>query len=165
MSSYQLFVDLDGVLADFDAGVRQAAGKDPSELHPGRMWPILARTPGFYAALSWMNDGLELWNAVKRCSPVILTGLPRGRWAEPQKREWCARELGESVPVITCLSARKAEVAAEWMEEHGLSGKTPVLVDDRLKLKESWEEAGGKFVLHLSTEASLRELKELGFNI
>lgn len=165
MRDYQLFVDLDGVLADFDAGVRRATGKEPSELHPGRMWPILARTPGFYADLSWMDDGLELWDAVKGFSPVILTGLPRGRWAEPQKRAWCARELGESVPVITCFSARKAERAGEWMEERGLEGKTPVLVDDRLKLKESWEEAGGTFILHLSAEGSLGELGRLGFDI
>ncbi len=49
--NYQLFVDLDGVLADFDAGVLQAAGKESAELEPRQMWPILARTRGFYAWL------------------------------------------------------------------------------------------------------------------
>ena len=165
MNDYQLFVDLDGVLADFDAGVRQATGRDPAELHTRQMWGILAKTPDFYTVLSWMDDGREFWNAVRKHNPVILTGLPMGGWAEPQKRSWCARELGASVPVITGLSRRKAELAREWLTIGDCEEKTPVLVDDRLKLKGSWEDAGGTFILHLNAEKSLGELKELGFDL
>lgn len=38
---------------------------------------------------------------------TILTGLPRGGWAEKQKREWCERELGQAVHVICCQSKEK----------------------------------------------------------
>ena len=160
---YQLFVDLDGVLADFDAGVRRATGSDPSEWHPRVMWPLLARTPGFYDSLDWTADGRLLWDAVRGFGPVILTGLPLGKWAEPQKRSWCSRELGEDVPVITGLSRHKAELAAAWLYGNGLGEKTPVLVDDRLKQKEDWEAAGGRFVLHLDAPSSITALTELGF--
>ena len=110
---HALFVDLDGVLADFESGVRAVTGLLPHELKPGVMWRELARTPGFYEHLEWMPDGRSLWNAVAEAGPTILTGLPLGRWAEPQKRAWCARELGESVPVIACISRAKARVARE----------------------------------------------------
>ncbi len=162
---FQLFVDLDGVLVDFDAGVRRATGKDPAELHPKSMWPVLAKTPGFYDALEWTPDGRKLWNAVKPFGPAILTGLPLGKWAERQKRSWCLRELGQNVPVVTGLARHKAELAAEWLEVNGLADKVPVLIDDRLKIREDWESAGGRFILHLNTESSLEALGNLGFPI
>jgi hypothetical protein len=162
---FLLFIDLDGVLADFDRGVFKATGNDPSELHPGKMWPVLARTPGFYEGLEWMDDGPALWDAVKAFNPVILTGLPMGRWAEPQKRSWCARELGRDVPVIAGMSRHKAELARAWMVENRKDHLLPVLVDDRLKLKDPWEHAGGRFVLHLNTPDSLLLLAGLGFPV
>jgi hypothetical protein len=163
VNDYQLFIDLDGVLVDFDAGVRLAVGKDPAELHPRQMWPVLARTPGFYDRLSWISDGRELWNAVAHLEPTILTGLPMGKWAEPQKRSWCSRELGDEVPVITGLSRHKAELALAWLDENGLSERIPVLVDDRLSLAESWEAMGGRFILHLGAQSSISALQNLGF--
>jgi hypothetical protein len=163
--SYQLFIDLDGVLADFDQGVRRVTGKEPAEIEPRKMWPVLARTPGFYDRLNWMSDGRELWDAVKAFEPAVLTGLPMGKWAEPQKRSWCGRELGVEVPVITGLSRHKAALAHSWMESRGLTEKVPLLVDDRLKLKESWEEVGGTFILHLDARTSIAALRELGFPV
>ena len=115
---YQLFVDLDGVLADFDSAVEKITGLRPSQQSPKAMWPRLARTPDFYASLPWTEDGPELWRRVAPLDPVILTGLPRGNWAEPQKLEWCHRELGPEVPVIACMSREKADRAAEWLSEH-----------------------------------------------
>ena len=161
--TFQLFVDLDGVLCDFEKGVRRITGKETSELHPRQMWPAIARTKDFYNRLEWMNDGKELWEAVKDCSPVILTGLPMGKWAEPQKRAWCERELGAAIPVITGLSRHKADLALLWMEERGLMDKIPVLIDDRLKIKEPWEAAGGRFILHLNAQRSIEELKNMEF--
>lgn len=35
--------------------------------------------------LEWMPDGRELWAGIVDYNPTILTGLPMGTWAEPQK--------------------------------------------------------------------------------
>jgi len=156
---YRLFLDLDGVLADFDAGVVKATGKLPDQLGDHEMWPLLARTPGFYDTLPWIADAAVLWEFSKPWEPTILTGLPRGRWAEGQKRAWCARELGEGVEVICCLSREKAQVAAALLDDD----QRMVLVDDRLKLKAPWEDAGGVFVLHTSAASSIEALRSLGF--
>ena len=157
--TYKLFLDLDGVLADFDAGVVAATGQLPSVLGDRRMWPILARTRGFYEHLPWMADGKELWAFSRPHRPVILTGIPLGKWAEPQKRAWCERELGADVPVICCLSREKGRHAAELLEP----GEVMVLVDDRLKIQQAWEDAGGRFILHTSTISSIAALKDFGF--
>ena len=164
-SAYQLFVDLDGVLADFDHGVEELTGSRPAQLSPKAMWPRLARTPAFYARLPWAQDGPELWQRVAPLDPVILTGLPRGNWAKPQKLAWCERELGPEVPVITCMSREKADRAVEWIAEHrnGTADRvTPVLIDDREKLREAWEAAGGIFIHHIDAPTSVARLADLG---
>lgn len=154
---YTLFVDLDGVLADFDRGVLELTGRLPSQLSPRAMWPILSRTPDFYNSLAWTIDGKELWEGVQTHKPLILTGLPLGKWAEPQKRAWCARVLGESVEVICCLSREKA---ARGHERSG-PDSTPILIDDREKLREAWEAMGGIFILHRSAQESLEVLSKV----
>lgn len=154
---YKLFLDLDGVLADFDAGVQAITGHSPEELRPQQMWPRLARADGFYEHLSWMEDGPFLWARCRTLEPTVLTGLPRGTWAEPQKRAWCARELGTEVPVITCMSRDKARHGRAASED----GVIPILVDDRDRIRESWEAMGGVFVHHLSAARSLEELASI----
>jgi hypothetical protein len=151
---YTLFVDLDGVLVDFESGVAAATGSLPHDQSVRTMWSKLARTPGFYEHLEWTEDGHELWDAVKHLEPTILTGLPLGKWAEPQKRAWVARELGPDVQVITCMSRDKAKKAREAAPNDA----TPILVDDRERLREAWEAMGGVFIHHTSARRSLDEL-------
>ncbi len=158
MANYRLFLDLDGVLVDFESGVQEVTGKLPHEQSLREMWGRLARTKNFYAELPWMPDGRRLWDYCRGTSPTILTGLPFGNWAEPQKREWCRRELGPEVPVITCFTKQKAKKAVEVLE----SGEIPVLVDDRERIKKSWQETGGVFILHTDAESSIGRLRELG---
>jgi hypothetical protein len=150
-------VDLDGVLVDFDAGVTQIFGKPPEALSPRQMWPMLAKTPGFYSNLDWLAGGRELWGFVRELHPTILTGLPRGNWAEPQKREWCNRELGADVPVETCMSREKAERARTLAPVESV----PVLVDDREKLREKWEAMGGIFIHHTDAASSISAVDSL----
>jgi len=156
--NWGMFVDLDGVLVDFDAGVRKLCGASPDQLEPSSMWKAIAHAKGFYEHLDWMADGKELWAMLQHLSPFILTGLPRGTWAEPQKRRWCGRELGSEVKVITCLSKNKHLAAKDVLDLETV----PVLIDDRYGLKEDWEDMGGIFIHHTSAFATLAIVRELG---
>lgn len=149
----KLFLDLDGVLADFDRGVEMLLGLRPDELPPPRMWAALAKAPEFFATLEMMRDAQLLWDFCKPYRPKILTGLPRGDWAEPQKRRWVARMLGRDVEVLTVMSRDKHRYAAPGH----------VLVDDRVKLRTAWESAGGIFIHHVSAERSIAQLRAAGF--
>ena len=86
-----LYCDLDGVLADFEEGVKERMNKYPNDLNKTLMWKTLRSTPNFYANLPWMPEGKALWKAIKDYNPVILTGCPKGGWGEADKRAWCAR--------------------------------------------------------------------------
>lgn len=94
-SKYKVFCDLDGVLCDFDAGVRKLFnGKGPDEIFMGHMWARISKTDLFYENLEWTSDGRELWDAIKHMNPDILTGVPNNQKFRAQKANWCKRELG-----------------------------------------------------------------------
>ena len=154
---YCLFVDLDGVLADFDSGVQRVTGELPTAQSPRSMWPRLAHSGDFYDNLDWLPAGRDLWAGVSQLEPTILTGLPLGKWAEPQKRAWCRRELGGDVRVITCMSRDKGSRAREATPE----GATPILIDDRDSLRERFEASGGIFVHCTDHARALREVRSL----
>jgi hypothetical protein len=150
---FKIYCDLDGVLADFDRKVLELSGKTAKELdEQKRLWPLVAKHKDFFGSLDWMPDGKELWNAILPLNPTILTGMPMGNWAKDQKLRWCTRELGNEIPVITTYSR----------EKHLHSGPNCVLIDDRIKLKDKWEEAGGIFIYHLYTANTLLMLTEIG---
>jgi FMN phosphatase YigB (HAD superfamily) len=152
----QIFLDCDGVLADFDAGAQAIFGMPPHafEKHrgPGEFWRRLARAEDFFGSLPLMPDAMDLYEAVREKSPIILTGMPHGKWAEPQKRRWAERHF-PGVPVITTMAALK--------HEHRHPGD--VLVDDRDKHRHLWEHEGGVFIHHKSARQSIKELKARGY--
>ena len=150
----QLYLDCDGVLADFDAGARAILGAAPDDYarrHTiGKMWAQLARHPDFYGTLPLMPDAMRLFGAVRHLDPIILTGLPRGNWAAAQKVRWAAEHF-PGTRIITCMAVDK--------RDHAKDGD--VLVDDTLKHRHLWEEAGGIFVHHRDAERTLTELADL----
>jgi hypothetical protein len=151
-----VFLDCDGVLADFDKGAAAIFGMPPAKYEHRfglkRFWGALASAPDFFNTLDLLPDAMELFEAVRPLKPVILTGLPRGNWAEPQKRRWAAQHF-PGVQVITTTAALK--------REHCRPGDA--LVDDRSKYRHLWEGAGGIFIHHKSAAASIEQLRNHGF--
>lgn len=151
MAEPRLFIDADGVLADFDEGARRLLGMLPKayEARHGRgsFWKRLASAENFYGSLPEMPDARILFDAVAHLKPTILTGLPLGRWAAPQKVDWAAEHF-PGVPIITCMARDK--------HKHMHPGD--VLVDDRENHRAAYEDAGVIFIHHRSAEESLRQL-------
>lgn len=147
----QLFLDCDGVLADFDSGATDILGMSPrafEERHGRReFWRRIARARDFYARLPLMPDARILFEAVEHLDPIILTGLPLGDWAAPQKVRW-ADEHFSGTHIITCMARDK------YRHMKGAD----VLVDDREDHRDKWEAAGGIFVHHKSARKSLEQL-------
>ena len=149
--SRQLYLDCDGVLADFDKGATAVLGLPPDAFEnrhgAGRFWRKLAAAPDFYFGLPLMDDAMELFEAVKHLNPVILTGLPRGNWAADQKVRWAAQYF-PGTRIITTMARDKRNHAKEG----------DVLVDDQDRHRGLWEEVGGVFIHHRNARRSLAEL-------
>ena len=150
----QLFLDCDGVLADFDSGATDILGMSPrafEERHGRReFWRRIALAKDFYARLPLMPDARILFEAVEHLDPIILTGLPLGDWAAPQKVRW-ADEHFSGAHIITCMARDKYR---------HMTG-ADVLVDDRADHRDKWEAVGGVFIHHQSAQGTLRQLAEI----
>lgn len=149
----KLFVDLDGVLADFDEGYERKFGVRPSIGTDNVEWKNIEGESNFYRHLPPKGDAFELWSAIVRLQPTVLTGIPKDvPSAAADKRAWVAKMFGPMVPVITCLSKEKCL--------HAKPGYT--LIDDWEKYRHLWEERGGVWITHLNAELTIQELKRKG---
>jgi len=150
----RLFLDLDGVLADFDRGAEDLLGMPAAQFEKRfgikEFWRRLAKAPEFYARLPLLPDARVLFDAVEHLTPTILTGLPLGKWAAPQKVAWAAEHF-PGVPIITCMARDK----------HKHMKRGDVLVDDRENHRAAYEGAGVVFVHHKSAEDSISKLAEI----
>lgn len=156
----KIFLDMDGVLADFDAGARKALNTDNTyqwEFQHGSkaFWEVLDADPNFFGSLPAMQDMRVLWDAVKHLDPVVLTALPKKGATEvdKQKRKWIADKLGPHVRVITCQTYEKPLYC----------NPGDVLVDDRTVNRAEWEAAGGVLLHHRNAARTIERLKALGY--
>ena len=148
----QVFLDLDGVFADFDARVHRLCGKFPHQLDRTRLWKIVSADKRFFAELELIEGCLELWEATRDLEPVFLTGAPRSRQFQEQKRDWVARIFGPEYLVHVVPKRLKQEFA----------GPGKVLIDDTPENIEQWIARGGHGILHTGDHAStVRALREL----
>jgi len=138
----KLFLDMDGVFADFDRRVVELMHLRPSEMDDTQMWTFLSTVPHLYKSFDLMSGAPAMWAAFCWLDPTFLTGvpLPRGQMktAGMDKRIWIATQFGDHVPVITCASRDKAKYCSPG----------DVLVDDRDQYAHKWIEAGGIFMHH-----------------
>lgn len=151
----QLFLDMDGVLADFDKRAQQILGVPPHQyetvMGAKAFWDRLQSTPDFYNSFDLMLDAPFLLDAVAHLDPIVLTGVPMGDWAAPQKRTWVKR-MARGLPVICCRAKDKSL--------HMSPGD--VIVDDRIEHAHLWNAKGGIWVQHTSAYESIGKLRDLG---
>jgi hypothetical protein len=150
----QLYLDCDGVLADFNAGFETATGmsSDTYEAAHGTkaFWQTIRDQLNFFGTLPLMPDALELYESVKHLRPIILTGVPFGSWAEHQKFGW-RNKYFPGVPMVTCRSKDKCLYCQPG----------DVLIDDITTYKHLWGAAGGQYIVHTNAKQSINQLKQI----
>lgn len=154
----QVFVDMDGVLADFDAHHGTVFGVRACKLADNVDWKKVSAIPGFYADIPPMADMREIWDFVAQLTPrpIVLTGVPHSVEEAPaNKQAWVKRHLGESVEVRCCPSKDKSL--------HAKPGD--ILIDDWDKYRDLWTGKGGRWITHTSAESSIQQLLDMGIGL
>lgn len=149
----KIYVDLDGVLVDFDKSFEEHFGKSPDktfrELGDSYTWSLISKIDHFWLNMEPMPDAYQLWDFVKPYHPIILTKPARSiKQCKEDKLDWVDKYLGD-VEVI--FASDKSEYA------------TPdsILIDDKEKNISAFEDAGGKAIHHISADSTIRELKKM----
>lgn len=147
-----LFLDLDGVLADFDSRFKEHHGKFFREFEDEEAWKRLIEIPDFWLNLDPMEDAFDLWDNLKEMGlPVILLSSPGShdeKRARFQKRLWVNKHLGEDVPLIMCKAKDKQR----------FSDRDRVLIDDMERNVGQWRQRGGHGIIHTSAKDTLEQL-------
>lgn len=163
-----IYLDMDGVLADFEAGLRDIGIKPDPAINRSRdtlsteeierkdaVYAAIMAKDGFFENLPMMADARELWWFCRGFHPIILTAAPRRadgfEKASREKLAWCRRHLGP-IPddrFVCTVSSRKAQYV------NYRYGGPQVLVDDRIDNCNAWRRAGGWAVHHVSARESI----------
>jgi hypothetical protein len=148
-----LFVDMDGVLADFDAHHEAVFGIRSDKVLDNVDWERVRGVKDFYLDIPPMPDFETLWRRIEAHTPIVLTGVPRSVEEAPEnKRAWVRKHIGEHVEVRCCRSREKCQHAAPG----------DVLIDDWEKYRHLWIERGGVWITHVSAAETAEELALLG---
>jgi hypothetical protein len=153
-----IYLDLDGVLANFDKAAGERMGTDNIYKYEfvwgtKKFWEKINVDEYFFAELEVMDDAWDLLGAVGHLDPVILTALPssNSEMVDRQKRAWVEENLGY-YKVITCLTKDKPNYC-----ERG-----DILIDDRAVNRDAWIKKGGTYIIHTTAERTIGALGALG---
>lgn len=132
--SYRLFVDMDGVLTDWESQYK-ASGGTPFKEHED-MDVSITDSYNFWYSMPWLAGGEELWSSIKHLNPIVLSSPGSSTFAHEGKQAWVRENLGESVQVI--LTPNKDEYA----------DSRSILIDDMEYNITPWVEKEGHGILY-----------------
>ena len=162
----RVYFDMDGVLADFEGGVRTLCGMEclpqdnVDEAPEAVMWEAIRQVDRFYDKLSPLPGAVALFRAVyrrygDRCQ--ILTGIPKPHRGIPtageDKTRWVRRLLDPGVTVNVVYREEKQRFC---------TGPECLLIDDFYVNTQAWEDFGGTAILHRNARSTRDKLKRRG---
>ena len=137
----KIYVDMDGVLADFFGSWAKLMGKKDwraiDDIKSGL--EKIKQTDNFWLNLPLTANAKNLLSLIKQVKgkySILSSPLPGDKNSEPHKREWIKKNLGFFPPEEVIITHDKAKYA-------NAGGVANVLIDDYGQNIQKWEGAGG----------------------
>lgn len=108
------YLDLDGVMADFDKAFPERFGVSHIDMEKKVMWKHIEKDPEFFVNLPPMEGALEAWGSwMHWMNPIILTACSVSHFESvaKQKREWVRKHLGRGVQMIPVTDGKLKPLA------------------------------------------------------
>jgi hypothetical protein len=162
MNRPKIYLDMDGVVADFRAYATGKTGSSPAvgDLYPDADWQRLRDNPHLFLQLPLMARAHELVNIARRYRDQLgwelqfLTAIPHNNdlpWAFHDKAQW-ARLHFTDIPV---------HFGPYSTDKHLHCSSGDILVDDRLTNCQDWAAAGGlAFKVDRTLDSVILELSQ-----
>ena len=147
----EIYVDMDGVLADFFGVWNKMMGVKHWKNIPdvNKALQKIKDTDDFWINLPMTSNAKNLLNAIKQFKGkynILSAPLPGDPNSEPQKREWIKKHLGMFPPAKIIIDHNKAAYAKQS------DGTSNVLIDDFGENINKWQNAGGVGIQHKNIE-------------
>jgi 5'-nucleotidase len=154
----RLYLDLDGVMADFDAHFPATFGLDHKSLADDAMWETINAHPSYFRDMPPCPGAIAFFATIADLDPIVLTACPRTNYANAarQKRAWVREHLSTSIMILPVMGGHNKPL---FMHAPG-----DILIDDFERNTQAWEKEGGVAVLHTSFERTRAELAVI-FNV
>ena len=139
----EIYVDMDGVLADFFSSWKKITGKDWRDIKGDDLQPALQAIrddDNFWLDLPLTSNAKKLLGIIKQVKgsyKILSAPLAGDKKAEPHKREWVAKNLDFFPPTEVIITKDKAKYATNP------DGTPNILIDDYGVNIAAWESAGG----------------------
>jgi len=164
-SEYKVYLDMDGVLADFDQRFRDISGMEPRDFENkyGRkeFWNLIDEENKikFWVGIPVMDGAAALVNAVKDYDYELLTSPSAKKQSYLGKILWVKNHTGSVFPSKPRINFKRAK---EKHEVKPQLSQTDILIDDREDTIGRWNAAGGTGIVYKSIGQVLSDLKKLG---
>ncbi len=164
-SEYKVYLDMDGVLADFDQRFRDISGMEPREFEnkygTKAFWNLIDEENKikFWVGIPVMSGASDLVDAVKDYNYELLTSPSAKKQSYLGKILWVKNHTGDVFPSKPRINFKKAK------EKHLVKPqltKTDILIDDREDTIGRWNAAGGTGIIYKNISQVLNDLGKLG---
>jgi len=139
----EIYVDMDGVLADFFGEWKKLVGKDWREIDKDEIEPALKKIrdeEDFWLNIPLTANAKKLLGFIKEVKgnyKILSSPLANDPKSEPHKREWIEKNLDFFPPTEVIITKDKAKYATNP------DGTPNILIDDYGVNIAAWESAGG----------------------
>ena len=152
-----IFLDMDGVIANFDNSYRSIFGVNCRDDPKRKNWNTFILEYNGFENLDIMDDGAELIEYLRNLKLPITILSCAGKletYAEVshQKTVWLKKRGLDDLPrIFTHTKLDKSKHATP----------TSILIDDSVQCIEPFIKAGGKGILHVNTIKTIEELEQI----
>jgi 5'-nucleotidase len=150
-----IYLDLDGVMADFDAHFPSVFGLDHKSMADDDMWKVINAHESYFLDMPICSGAYDFFLSIRHLNPIILTACPRTNYANAatQKRKWVRDNLCKNLTVLPVMGGHN-----KWLFMHS---EGDVLIDDYEKNIKPWVKAGGIGIIHSDFYETSRVLSDV----
>ncbi|WP_457663678.1 5' nucleotidase, NT5C type [Sinorhizobium medicae] len=153
MKRPNVYLDLDGVMADFDAHFPATFGLDHRSLADDDMWAQINAHQSYFRDMPQCPGAKEFFDRISWLDPIILTACPKSNYQHVarQKREWVREHLSTTCHILPVMGGRNKPL---FMHSRG-----DILIDDFERNTKAWRLEGGFAILHRDFKTTRDELE------
>ena len=162
---YYIYLDMDGVVADFDKRFNDLSGMMPQDYVNknglNAFWDLIdeKHKVAFWRGIELMPDAQKLVKFVEQYPFEMLTAPSIKKQSIIGKGLWVKDKIGtlySTKPKVTYRSAKQKHTVKPNLT------KFDILIDDKGSTIDNWNAAGGTAILYQNADQVINDLKKLG---